>query len=96
MGAAEVVYRNGNQWDNTRSNLVQLEFTCEQDGRLLKGYKSGYRGVTWDGSRNRWQTQVYYQSKKVHSSYHLSELEAALAYNEEAKQYGKKLNEIAH
>jgi hypothetical protein len=89
------VYKDGNLYNNQRANLAQLEFTCEQDKRLLKGFKSGYFGVTWVASRNRWLAQVYYGGSRVHSSYHLSEYQAALAYNNVAKLYGKRLNELA-
>lgn len=95
LRVGQIVYKDGNIYNNQRANLVHLEFTKEQDKRLLKGYKSGYRGVTWVSSRSRWLTQVYVGQLRVHHKYHLSELEAALDYNKVAKVYGKPLNELA-
>lgn len=58
---------------------------------------SGYRGVSWNSRRNKWQAQVNKGGKRFYSCYFDCKNEAALMYNEKAVEaFGEKakLNEI--
>jgi hypothetical protein len=48
---------------------------------------SGFYGVT--ANKKRWEAQIYYDSKKHHLGTFDTKQEAALAYDREARQYGK-------
>lgn len=68
-------YERGNlRWE---SKAVQVRNTR----RIRSSNKSGYRGVSWHKSRNKWCTQIRVNSKTISLGYYKTAIEAAKAYN---------------
>lgn len=67
-------------------------------GRLTKqDAKSRYVGVSYESRRNKWYAKIKKDGKTHWAGYHISEKEAALAYNRKAVElYGEhaRLNEV--
>jgi hypothetical protein len=78
---------NGDKLDNRRSNLRMC--TLEQNSfnsKLQKNNTSGYKGVSWDKQKNKWRAKITHQGKTRHIGLYDNKHEAAIAYNEEAKE----------
>lgn len=89
---------NGDKLDNRRVNLRSC-LHAENTRNLLKmaGKSSIYKGVTWDKSRNKWKAFLLKDYKAYNLGRFSSEEEAAIAYNNKAKEvFGRfsKLNII--
>ena len=68
---------------------------AEKRRKMVKGRKSGYRGVYWN--RNAWVAQVRVGGKLIHLGRFDGAGEAAMAYNEGAKRWfgaDAKSNEV--
>lgn len=79
---------NGNGLDNRRCNLRLC--THSQNHMNRKHHKdasSKYKGVSWHKPLKKWRTQIAVKQKGIHLGYFVSEIEAALAYNEAARIY---------
>ncbi len=89
----EVDHINGDKLDNRKCNL-RICTRSENNGNMRKTRGiSKYKGVVWHKTDKKWQAQL----SKKYIGYFNSEIEAALAYNEDAKKYfGEfaKLNEV--
>jgi hypothetical protein len=72
---------NGDRSDNRLSNLrlaTQSQNAC--NSRLLPSNKSGYRGVSWNKEKQRWQARIQ-KDKKIHClGYFLEISDARAAY----------------
>lgn len=71
--------------DNRRANLrpgTRMQNMQNADIRLDN--KSGFKGVTWDASRNRWLASLTVNYKHIHLGRFLDRTEAALAYDRAA------------
>lgn len=89
---------DGNPANFQRYNLRAYGYNLEQDSRAAQGFKSGYRGVTFEPSRRKWVAQLTYQGSRVYYERFDTELEAARAYNEAALRFHgerARLNEFA-
>lgn len=74
----EVDHRNRNRLDNRRANLRSASRAEQcQNQPSRRGSTSGFRGVSWDRSRQCWRATVTIAGRQVHHSYHADELEAA-------------------
>ena len=83
--ARMVTYRNGNNLDNRRSNL--LLGTCSQvraHKRLSARNTSGYRGVTWDKVHKTWQGQITVNGRTHALGRSSDPRKLALKYNQAA------------
>lgn len=89
-GNQSVDHINGNKLDNRRSNLrVCTQQQNVHNTRSRKG-TSKFKGVSWDKSRNQWKAVIGYNYRKIQIGRYATELEAATAYNEKARQlHGK-------
>lgn len=77
---------DGNTLNNTKRNLQILTSSQNQiKKKLPKHNTSGYRGVYFHKDRNKWKAQIG-KEIKIHIGYYLTKEEAALAYNEKAKE----------
>jgi hypothetical protein len=91
---------NGNTLDNRRCNLRNC--TPSQNCANKRKWKtkstlSKYKGVKFDKRWGTWGAQIYFPGHKRHIGTFKTEREAAIAYNEKAKElFGEfaKLNEI--
>ena len=61
-------------------------------GPALATTSSKYRGVYWHKKRRKWQVQFTVHGKNKHFGYFNDEVEAARAYDDEARKHGKPLN----
>lgn len=78
---------NGNKLDNRRSNLRTCTKGQNNCNRASLEKSSKYKGVSWSKSHKKWRSQIGKSSKTIGT--YDSEIEAALAYNHEAKKiYG--------
>jgi hypothetical protein len=79
---------NGNGLDCRRANIRRA--TRSQD-RANEGPKrtntSGYKGVYWKKSHNRWVAMIGVQGKTIYLGAFASAPEAAQAYDEAAERY---------
>jgi hypothetical protein len=58
---------NSDTLDNRRNNLrICSNGANLRNGRIRKNNKSGFSGVTWDKSRNKWQVRIKVNYKTIH------------------------------
>lgn len=78
---------NGNRLDNRRGNLRICTPAQNCRNRKSFGKTSNYLGVSLEKSRNKWNSSICYNNKRIRIGRFPNELDAALAYNEAAKKY---------
>lgn len=86
----EVDHINGDSLDNRKHNLRKC--TGSQNRRNRVGHKlhsSKYKGVSWHKTEEKWRARVYCDKKLVFEGRFKDELEAAKAYDREAKKFHK-------
>ena len=79
---------NGNGLDNTQNNLrvcTRAENTRNQTVR--SNNTSGYKGVSWNSRKNKWNANIYAEDKNIHLGFFFCLIKAAKAYNDAAKKY---------
>lgn len=85
---AEVDHRDGNGLNNTRANLRLATHSQNQhNARLRKDNKSGYKGVSWRESRQRFQAAIALGGKQVFLGHFRTAEEAHAAYCKAAEKY---------
>lgn len=93
-----VEHENGNKLDNRRQNILPLTAAeSTQRHNIRRSNKSGYRGVYYNKSEEKWVSSITVNKRKIHLGYYNDPKCAAKAYNEAAiKYYGEdaKLNII--
>lgn len=89
---------NGNGLDNRKENLrICSHKENLRNSRKPKNNTSGYKGVSWDKSRNRWKAYIIFDYKFKYLGRFKIKKDAALAYNKAAKDlFGEfaKLNDL--
>lgn len=94
----EVDHINGESLDNRRVNLRLTDrYGNNQNARVRKDSLSGYKGVCFYKSTNKWRAYIGTGEKLKHIGYFNTPQEAALAYNQEAiKRFGEyaKINNL--
>ena len=81
-----VDHRDSNGLNNCKSNL-RLATTQEnvRHGRKHRdALQSIYKGVYWEGERNKWRAYIYIDKKKIWLGRFIDEITAAKAYNKKA------------
>lgn len=80
----QVDHINGNRLDNRKINLRICSSSDNSKNRPKN--KGNYKGVYLDKLRNKWIAQITKNYKCYHIGSFEKEIEAALAYNEKAKE----------
>lgn len=84
----QVDHINGDGLDNRRENLrLATRSENEHNRRKLSKTLSQYKGVTRYKSNGKWLAQIIFEMQHINIGIFDTELEAAKAYNEAAKQY---------
>lgn len=85
----DVLHWDGNGLNNQRDNLrsASRKENLWSFQRKRVGASSRYRGVSWDASRNKWQSRLKKEYKTIHLGRFESEEAAARAYDTAAKQF---------
>ncbi|GAG10749.1 unnamed protein product, partial [marine sediment metagenome] len=89
---------DGKPLNNRKSNLrvcTHQENCCNT--KKPKNNTSGYKGVTWEKTRNKWKAYIAFNYKCIHLGLFENKIDGAKAYNQAAiKYHGEfaKLNEL--
>jgi len=82
-----VDHKDGNGLNNLRSNLRLCTKTQNmRNRRPWLSCSSRYKGVSWDKSSKKWRARITFNGKKSHIGQFDDEVEAARAYDREAKE----------
>lgn len=90
-----IMHRNNDGLDNRKENLILVHLRYVIHHRPISNFKFGksskYKGVCWDKQCGKWRAEIVFNSKRFHlGRYFKTEKEAALVYNEKAKElYGE-------
>lgn len=85
----EVDHINGDGLDNRKENLricTKAQNAWNQGPRSGKKYRTGYKGITFDKSKNRWMALIQKNRKNYYIGSYQNPCEAALAYNKKATE----------
>jgi len=87
----KVDHRDGNGLNNQRRNL-RLATNGQNQHNVAKqcNNTSGYKGVYWHKTNQKWQALIMYDMKLKHLGYFVCLIEAAKAYDRAARKYHKK------
>ena len=84
----EVDHVSRDTLDNRRCNLRLATRSQNQiNTRKIIGTTSKYKGVSWKTSNRKWVAQIQSNKKKIFIGYFDYETQAALAYNNKAKEF---------
>lgn len=91
-------HKNEDKMDNRICNLREATWGENLSNRgPNRNNTSGYKGVSWSKSSNKWAAQLMYKRKHIHLGLFLDKHEAARVYNTALAMYrGKfaKLNKL--
>jgi len=87
-GTQQSDHINHNKLDNRRENL-RLATKSQNMANTLprKTNTSGFKGVSWDKSRNKWAVEITVNYKNIHLGRYTDIKQAAQAYNEAAQKH---------
>lgn len=83
--------RKNNDGDYTPSNCIWASYSVQNRNRRIwkqKGAASKYRGVIWDGARNKWRVDLWLNGRNINCGRFESEEEAAAFAERKRKEYG--------
>ncbi len=83
----DVDHINHNPLDNRKCNLRTCTKSQNQHNQQLrKSGSSQFKGVVWDKCKNKWAAIIKLKTKQISIGRFNSEIEAAKAYDEKAKE----------
>lgn len=71
--------------------LVNNNISLDLDNYLFKNNTSGYKGVTWDKSRQKWQAQMNINNKHIFLGYFKDKSDAIIARTNYENKIKKRL-----
>lgn len=81
-------HKNGDGLDNRLKNLrVATRSQNRVNSNKNKNNSSGYKGVFWHKSENKWISNIRIKGKTIHIGYFNSKEEAARAFDKESIKY---------
>lgn len=87
MGRPYIDHADHDGLNNQRSNLrPATDQQNRRNGRKRLGYSSQYKGVFWNKNKRRWQALLTVDSRPRKLGFYISEIEAALAYDDAARE----------
>lgn len=90
----QVDHRNGDRFDNCRTNLRLVTNAQNCQNRRVRSKSSGYKGVTrYANQRRPWVARIRFQGKLRYLGHHSTPQKAAQAYDIAAKRL---FGEFAH
>jgi hypothetical protein len=96
----DIDHKNIISTDNNIENLrLATRAQNQRNKKIQKNNASGYKGVCWDKTRQKWKASIHLNGKIINLGRFLTKEKAALAYNEAAKKYFGEfayLNVIPH
>ncbi len=82
-----VDHKDGNPLNNLENNFQTItRHQNQMKQNIYKNNKSGYKGVCWNKKRGKWGSSISKNGIHYCLGNHISKTEAALAYNEKAKE----------
>jgi len=82
----EIDHINGNGLDNRRCNIRLCSHAENLRNQTRIHGKSKYKGVWWDKNNNKWSCGLTFNYKQIWIGRFISEIEAAKAYDNKAKE----------
>ena len=83
----EVDHRNGDGLFNVRHNLRLCTKQNRYNRKLNTSSFSGFKGVVWNRSANKWQSQIGYNGKVFYLGIFFCLVKAAKTYDKAARKY---------
>jgi len=84
--------KNDEDYSSSNCRFVTYIISAQNKRLLMSTNTTGYRGVSWDKSRNKYVAQIGVNKKHIHIGYFNDPLDAAKAYDEKAKFAAFPLN----
>lgn len=78
---------DGNGLNNQRNNIRTCNHTQNKYNSIKKKSGSIYKGVTWNKQHKKWRARITYDKKEIFIGHFSNEIQAAKAYDNEAKKY---------
>jgi len=73
--------------NNRKTNLRLVTRSQNNQNRMKRKNKSSqYKGVRWYPNTEKWKAEIQINGHQIHLGYFITEHEAALVYNEKAKE----------
>lgn len=97
QGREEIDHINRNGLDNRKENLRVCTHKENMQNQVKMCGSSRFKGVSWDSSNKKWASHIRVENKTKYLGEYTSESDAAIAYNEAAKNYFEEfacLNEV--
>jgi len=88
-----VDHLNGDTLDNRKENLRFCKQSVNTQNQHSTWGLSKFKGVDWDNNRKKWRVRITKEKKVYHIGVYDTEMEAANAYDEKAKEL---FGEFAH